>query len=154
MQFSIATTSLSNSYVVFKAEPGSDEPWLAGSIQMIFYLPIDKMMHGPFFVIKPYLPLDEADSQFDPYRKFLIAAGQLVYEDCGDLLVRTLDTLSCHFAHTPYKSPNISKQCIHVLPLDRVCDCFLFTPKDLIMNSCNTGIDWRKLLTVCGSTID
>jgi hypothetical protein len=122
MQFSIVTNSLGNSYVVFKLKSESDKPWSAGSIQMIFYLPIAEMMHGPFLVIKPYLPLSRVDAQFDPYHKFLFAAGKLVYEDCGDLLICTLDEVWCHFAHTPYKSPeNISKPCIHVLPLDRVC---------------------------------
>jgi hypothetical protein len=122
MQFSVATNSLGNSYVAFKLKNESGKPWSAGSIQLIFYLPIAETMHGPFFVIKPYLPLSKVDAQFDPYRKFLFAAGKLVYEDCGDLLVCTLDEVWCHFAHTPYKSPeNISKPCIHVLPLDRVC---------------------------------
>jgi hypothetical protein len=127
MQFSTATTSLSNSYIVFKTKHQSNEPWSAGSIQTIFYLPIEEIVRGPFFVIKPYLPLDVADSQFDPYRKFLLAAGQLVYEECDDLLICAFDDVFCHFAHTPYRSPYISKQCIHVLPLDRVRGCFLFT---------------------------
>lgn len=122
MQFTIPTNSLSNSYVVFKR---SNEPWSAGSIQMIFYLPLGEMMRGPFFVIKPYLPLDTEDAHFDPYRKFLVAAGQLFYEECGNLLVCPLNEVQCHFAHTPYNSPNISKRCVHVLPLDRVCAHFL-----------------------------
>ncbi len=125
MQFSIATNSLGNSYVVFKRKSGNDEPWSAGSIQMIFHLPIEETTHGPFFVIKPYLPLNTADAKFDPYRKFLFAAGQLVYDECGDLWVCTLGEVLCHFAHTPYKSPDIPKQCIHVLPLDRVRASFL-----------------------------
>ena len=125
MQFSIATNSLGNSYVVVKIKSGGNEPWSAGSIQMIFYLPLGETMRGPFFVIKPYLPLDTEDSQLDPYRKFLVVAGQLFYEECGDLLVCALDEVQCHFAHTPYSSPNISKRCVHVLPLDRVCARFL-----------------------------
>ena len=120
MRFSIATNSLGNSYIVFNRKSGNNDPWSAGSIQMIFHLRIDETTHGPFFVIKPYLPLNTDDSRFDPYRKFLLAAGQLVYEECGDLVVCTLEEASCHFAHTPYKCPNITKQCIHVLPLDRV----------------------------------
>jgi hypothetical protein len=125
MQFSIATNSLSNSYVIFKMKSGgNDKPWSAGSIQMIFHIPIEGTTHGPFLVVKPYLALSTVDSQFDPYRKFLIAAGQLVYEECGDLSVCALDEVLCHFAHTPYSSPNISKRCIHVLPLDRVCVSF------------------------------
>ena len=120
MRFSIATNSLGNSYIVFNRKPGNSEPWSAGSIQMIFHLRIDETTRGPFFVIKPYLPLNMEDSRFDPYRKFLLAAGQLVYEECGDLLVCTLEDVLCHFAHTPYKCPKIPKQCIHVLPLDRV----------------------------------
>jgi hypothetical protein len=126
MQFSTVTNSLSNSYVVFKANPQSNEPWSAGSIQIIFYLQIKETTRGPFFIIKPYLPLNVEDSLFDPYRKFLLAAGQLVYEECDDLLVCAFDEVFCHFAHTPYQSPYISKQCIHVLPLDRVRDYFLF----------------------------
>ncbi|KAI0291453.1 hypothetical protein BC826DRAFT_1023017 [Russula brevipes] len=119
MHFSIATNSLGNSYVVFNMNAGSGESWLAGSIMTIFYLPTEGTTRGPFFIIRPYLPLNTADAQFDPYRKFLFVAGQLVYEECGDLLICTPDELVCHFAHTPYKSPNISKPCIHALPLDR-----------------------------------
>ncbi len=125
MQFSIATNSLSNSYVVFKRKTENDKSWSAGSIQMIFHLQIKEEMHGPFFTIKPYLPLNTADTQFDPYRNFLFAAGQLVYEECSDVVVCMLDEVLCHFAHTPYTSPEIPKPCIHVLPLDRVCACLL-----------------------------
>jgi hypothetical protein len=132
MQFSIAANSLGNSYVVFKRKMESDSAdnhWSAGSIQMIFHLQIEEETHGPFFTIKPYLPLNAADAQFDPYRKFFFAAGQLVYEECGDLVVCILDEVLCHFAHTPYtgRSQEISKPCIHVLPLDRVCTlcCFV-----------------------------
>ena len=108
MQFAIPTNSLGNSYVVFKIKSGSDEPWSAGSIQIIFYLPLGETIHGPFFVIKPYLLLNTEDAQLDPYHKFLVAAGQLFYEESSDLLVCTLDKIQCHFAHTPYNSPNIS----------------------------------------------
>ena len=125
MQFSTATNSLGNSYIVFSRRDGNGQPWLAGSIQMIFHLRIDETTHGPFFVVKPYLPLNAEDAQFDPYRKFLLAAGQLVYEECGDLLVCALEEVSCHFVHTPYNCPNIPKPCIHVLPLDRVRAVFL-----------------------------
>ncbi len=88
---------------------------------MIFYPPIEGTMHGPFFVTKPYLQLDTADAKLDPYCKFIFAAGQLIYEDCGDPVVVSLVEVICHFAHTPFTPTNISKQCIHVLPLDRVC---------------------------------
>lgn len=144
MQFSIATNSLGNSYVVFKIKSGGNEPWSAGSIQMIFYLPLGETMHGPFFVIEPYLPLDTEDSQFDPYRTFLVAAGQLFYEERGDLLVCALDEVQCHFAHTPYNSPTISKRCVHVLPLDRVCDRFLFCFQISIDDA--IGISWVKTI--------
>jgi hypothetical protein len=132
MQFSVATHSLGNSYIVFKIKSGSDEPWSAGSIQMIFYLCISETMHGPFFVIKPYLHLNAVDARFDPYRNFLLAAGQLVYEECADLTICSLDEVWCHFAHTPYRSPNILTPCIHVLPLDRVRPSYIF--KSLYQN--------------------
>ena len=125
MKFSVATNSLGNSYVVFKRKTESDKSWSAGSIQMIFHLRIEEEMHGPFFTIKPYLPLNAADTQFDPYRKYLFVAGQLVYEECGDLVVCVLDEVLCHFAHTPYRSPEIPKPCVHALPLDRVCASFM-----------------------------
>ncbi|KAI9434615.1 hypothetical protein H4582DRAFT_1818464 [Lactarius indigo] len=125
MQFSIAKNSLGNSYVVFKRKAESDKSWSAGSIQMIFHLQIEEEMHGPFFTIKPYLPLNTLDLKFDPYQIFLFAAGQLVYEECGDEVVCVLDEVLCHFAHTPYSSPEIPKPCVHVLPLDRVCACLL-----------------------------
>jgi hypothetical protein len=125
MQYSVATNSLGNSYVVFKRKTESDKYWSAGSIQMIFHLRIKEEMHGPFLIIKPYLPLNTVDMQFDPYRRFLFAAGQLVYEECGDLVVCMLDEVLCHFAHTPFRSPEIPKPCIHVLPLDRVGASFL-----------------------------
>lgn len=101
-----------------------DKHWSAGSIQMIFHLEIENKIHGPFLTIKPYLPLNTVDARFDPYRKFLFAAGQLVYEECGDLVICMFDDILCHFAHTPYRSQEIPKPCIHVLPLDRVCACF------------------------------
>ena len=125
MQFSIATNSVGNSYMVFKRKSGNDEPWLAGCIQMIFHLLIGEMMHSPFFVIKPYLPLNVTDTQFDPYHTFLFIAGQLVHEECRDPLVCMLNKVLSHFVHTPYKSLHIPKQCIPVLPLNRVCACFL-----------------------------
>lgn len=128
MQFSVATNSLGNSYVVFKRKleiDNADKYWSAGSIQMIFHLEIEKKIHGPFLAIKPYLPLSMVDAQFDPYRKFLFAAGQLVYEECGEPVVCMLDEVLCHFAHTPYTSHEIPKQCVHVLPLDRVCASFI-----------------------------
>lgn len=93
---------------------------------MIFHLQIKEETRGPFFAIKPYLPLNTVDIQFDPYRKFLFAAGQLVYEECSDVVVCVLDEVLCHFAHMPYRSPEIHKPCIHVLPLDRVCASLLF----------------------------
>ncbi|KAH9027128.1 hypothetical protein EDB84DRAFT_1272817, partial [Lactarius hengduanensis] len=119
MKFSVETNSPGNSFVVFKYK--HYQPWSAGSIQMILYLPVKGTTHGPFFVIKPYLPLNTADAQLDPYRKFIFAAGQLVYEDRGDLVVVSLDEVICHFAHTPFTPTNISRRCVHVLPLDRVC---------------------------------
>ncbi|KAF8273895.1 hypothetical protein EI94DRAFT_1696496 [Lactarius quietus] len=96
MKFSVATNSLGNSYVVFKKKGESRESWSAGSIQMIFNLQIEDKMHEPFFAIKQYLPLDVADTQFDPYCKYLFAAGQ-------DSVVCKLDEVLCHFAHTPYR---------------------------------------------------
>ena len=129
MKFSIETNSLGNSYVVFKNKMESSKSWSAGSIQMIFHLRIEhskeSRIHGPFFVIKPYLPLNAADIQFDPYRKYLFAAGQLVYEERGDLVVCLSDEVLCHFAHTPYRSREILKPCVHVLPLDRVSASFI-----------------------------
>jgi hypothetical protein len=124
MKFSIATNSLGNSYVVFKKKRESGKSWSAGSIQMIFHLRIEEEIHGPFFAIKPYLPLNAADTRYDPYRKYLFTAGQLSYEEWGDPTICLLDEVLCHFAHTPYRSPDICKPCIHVLPLDRVCTSF------------------------------
>ena len=123
MKFSVQANSPGNSYVIFKSP--HDQPWSAGCIQMILYLPIRGTTYGPFFVIKPYLPLNLADARFDPYRKFPSVAGKLVYEDCRDLVVASFNDVLCHFAHTPFMSMNISRQCIHVLPLDRVCAKFL-----------------------------
>ena len=119
MKYSVETNSPGNSFVVFESR--HYQPWSAGSIQMILYLPIKGTAHGPFFVIKPYLPLNSADARLDPYRKFIFAAGQLVYEDRGDPVVVSLNSVICHFAHTPFTPTNISRRCIHVLPLDRVC---------------------------------
>ena len=78
---------------------------------MILYLSLGKTIYGPFFIIKPYLPLNTEDAQLDPYRKFLVAPGQLFYKESGDILVCTLNKILCHFAQTPYNSPNISKMC-------------------------------------------
>ncbi|KAH8996076.1 hypothetical protein EDB86DRAFT_2829217 [Lactarius hatsudake] len=107
MKFSVETNSPGNSFVVFKYE--RYQPWSAGSIQMILYLPIKGTTHGPFFVIKPYLPLNTADAQLNPYRKFIFAAGQLVYKDRGDPVVVSLDEVICHFTHTPFTPTNISR---------------------------------------------
>ena len=119
MKYSVETNSPGNSFVIFKSR--HCQPWSAGSIQMILYLPIKDTTYGPFFVIKPYLPLNAADAQLDPYRKFIFAAGQLVYEDRGDPVLVSLNEVICHFTHTPFRSTNISSRCVHVLPLERVC---------------------------------
>ena len=119
MKYSVETNSPGNSFVVFKS--GHYQPWSAGSIQTILYLPTKDTTYGPFFVIEPYLPLNDADVQLDPYRKFIFTAGQLVYEDRGDPVVVSLKEVICHFAHTPFTSTSLSRRCVHVLPLDRVC---------------------------------
>ena len=133
MKFSTATNSLGNSYVLFKKKMENGKSWSAGSIQMIFHLRIEEesRMHRPFFAIKPYLPLNAADTQFNPYRKYLFAAGQLVYEEWGDIVVCLLDKVLCHFVHTPYRSKEIPKPCIHVLPLDRVCASSFFSSRSV-----------------------
>jgi hypothetical protein len=114
--------------------------WGAGRIREIFTYthrgPTQELAgHAEtYFVIERFKELSETDASHDPYRRHPFIAGRLFYaafED--DLELVPLGRILCHVAYTPVKEASIKNQCIHALPLDRVCHVLRgFPHKELI----------------------
>ncbi|KAI0363914.1 hypothetical protein BV20DRAFT_957325 [Pilatotrama ljubarskyi] len=115
-----------NSFVCFK-DPSSDDPTLvrAGQISQIFLH--SRVASGmqrlvePFLVIQEYIPLTQAHSDLDPYRRFPLLNTRLHYSDFHSrpAVVRSEDILS-HFAAYFYVPEGIDQSCVVVRSLDRV----------------------------------
>lgn len=76
-----------------------------------------------YFVLRKYKELNQADSASDIYQDFPVVGGRLFYDEFEDKLeLIEAANIICHFALTPFSKNDVNtgKDCIHVLPLDRV----------------------------------
>ncbi|KII91440.1 hypothetical protein PLICRDRAFT_105296 [Plicaturopsis crispa FD-325 SS-3] len=117
-----ASVSPRDSNIIFHSAGGD---WSAGRIRTIFDHSSDSETAETFFVVDAYRPLSKTDVPHDPYRKFPIAGGRLFYKSfTGSPVLLTANDIKCHFASSPQKANGIKEQCIHALPLDKVCPHF------------------------------
>jgi hypothetical protein len=85
-----------------------------------------------FLVVRRYVELGSEDLKFDFWRKYITGGGRLYYDVFSEEphIVKVVDIVS-HFAKTPLTGediPGLSRQCIHVLPLNWVI-IFFFSRK-------------------------
>ena len=93
--------------------------WFACRIEAIFtYAEADGVV--TYVALRKYKELSADDVGRDPYRAFPKVAGKLFYSELDDMCLNEASALICHFALTSMEPENISKGCIHALPLDRV----------------------------------
>jgi hypothetical protein len=104
------------------------DDWYAGRIREIFTYthrgPTLEMVYRTetYFVIERFKKLTDADALHDPYRKQPFIAGCLYYDTFeDDLELIPFQGICCHLAITPFQTSLIGSQCVHALPLDRVC---------------------------------
>jgi hypothetical protein len=75
-----------------------------------------------FVIIDVYKHLSPTHAAFDLYRNFTDVAGQIYYNEFSvEPVIVPCGAVLSHFICTPEDVPGIDKQCIHVLPLDKVC---------------------------------
>lgn len=115
-----------DSYVAVGSKIPND--WHAGRIMEIFSYthsgPTPEMIGRTetYFVIEKFKELTEADAVHDPYRKQPSIGGRLYYDTFEDNLeLISSQSICCHLALTPFRNAFIKSQCVHTLPLDRVC---------------------------------
>jgi hypothetical protein len=110
---------------------GEPDNWKPAQIQHIFnvnfYLP-GVMKTFTLLAIKRFPELSKTHTTFDHYRKFpLQAGGRICYsEEFPNVEVIDVTDILSHFARTLGVCSEITKNHMHVLPLDRVC--FLILP--------------------------
>ncbi len=123
VSYRAAKDSQKDSNLLFRLTGSSNER--AGRIEVIFrhtrLVEFEKLTEA-FLIVKPYEELRSADIQYDPYRKYKWAGGQLYHNKLMSTshIVRPAQVVS-HFAKTEMDMPRIGYPCIHVLPLNRVC---------------------------------
>ncbi|TFK82410.1 hypothetical protein K466DRAFT_500383 [Polyporus arcularius HHB13444] len=104
----------------------------AGQISQIYlhgHKISEKMVVEPFFVVKAYQPLNDADALRDPYRRWADINTSLYYNQFEeDVRIVPMDDIVSHFASDVYTPEDIDRECIVVRNLDRVssasiCSC-------------------------------
>lgn len=113
------STGPRDSYVVFRGSNGAE--WRAGQIRELFAQ--ERATTGierTWIVVDEYIPLSTEDQALDPYRKFAIAGGRLFYaEFMPKPLILVLEEIVCHSTMMKRQLPVTSKECVHILPLDK-----------------------------------
>jgi hypothetical protein len=75
-----------------------------------------------FIIVDVYKHLSPIHAAFDLYRNFPDVAGQIYYKEfSGQPVIVSCGAVLSHFVCTPEDVPGIDRQCIHALPLDKVC---------------------------------
>jgi hypothetical protein len=126
--YSTSLTSPGNSFVLFGDYPRG--LWHAGQITSIFVWEGGTKRGVPycFAVIDRFRDLSPADRKYDIYRQYPShIAGKLIYAEQPERTLVPLEAIICHLAATSYKSDSFLKECLHILPLDRVRMEFLLT---------------------------
>lgn len=124
VKFEPGQQSLKNSNVMYSDFQDRQQVY-AGRIKQIFLhkRPVSEheYMEETFLAIERLIPLNEIDRSHDHFSRYPKVGGSLYYEEYQAIvdIVSPVEVL-CHFSRTPYTSPSISRECVHVLPLDRV----------------------------------
>ena len=124
VRYCVAQMSSGDSHIIFVRKGG--QRWKAGRIVKMFrYYQYERdgfsRFTQVFFLVEEYCRLTEEDAKHDPYRKFPVAGGQLLYNTCRqEPRLLTVDDILCHCAIIPRRLPGANVECIHVLPLDKV----------------------------------
>ncbi|KAL0957380.1 hypothetical protein HGRIS_001182 [Hohenbuehelia grisea] len=118
--FHAAPSSISNSYVLFRA-PGEDD-LVAGRIERIFSHARgtdNEKMGQTFCLVRKFACLSPSQQALDPFRRYSSVCGRLVSKSLleDEVLVREED-IACHFAYLALDYPHIGT-CMLALPLDK-----------------------------------
>ena len=114
-----------DSNIVFKSITHYD--WQAGRIRQIFRhssLREDKLFCRILLVVDGFVPLVNQHALQDPCRAFPVAGGRLFYDRfLPQPIILTIEDIYGHFASRRRKLSvdDQSLDCLHVLPLDKVC---------------------------------
>ena len=121
VNYTTHSVSPRNSYVIFSPNCGT---WEAGRVQLILsheHHKASQNLVSVFVIVEPFQSLSAKHRRFDYYRQFSGVGGRLFYTDClKDRVLLPIEDITCHFAYTPYSSPQIDRECFHALPLNRV----------------------------------
>ena len=75
-----------------------------------------------FIVLDRYEELSLEDAKWDHYRQFPVVGGRCYYTTVASRpILVTSDDLISHFAHTAHVLHGMKSECLHALPLDKVC---------------------------------
>lgn len=127
VNFSVHRHSPGNSYVIHgDIGPGR---WKAARIvQIVIQLQEETGsadgLDTVVLVVENFDSLNVQDAENDPYRLFPSSGivGRMFYNTASDVQMLAIPDIVCHFAHTVIDDFDaIPKECIHALPLDRVC---------------------------------
>ncbi len=123
--YATASHGARNSFVIFNDRTRTaDGVPRAGQISQIYlhaHRVSEKMAVEPFFVVKAYQHLTDADALCDPYRRWPDINTSLYYNQFeDDALIVPMDDIVSHFASHVYTPEDIERECIVVRNLDRV----------------------------------
>lgn len=113
-----------DSFITYKLQTAKGEIVNAAKIEGIFYHhrrdgagAVDEA----FVILRDYLPLTQADAQYDPFRVFEGLDTRLYYNAFhGKARVVRLADVLAHFASLVYTPPGMHTQCLIARSLDRV----------------------------------
>ncbi len=135
VSFRSASDSPRDSNIVYK-EAVSSSTLRAGQIKQIFSYAIrdarGQRSESTYLLVEPLEELSHTDARKDPYRQYGFVGGRLCYARYLPHIVIRADLLISHFARTPVEFKAISQPCIHVLPLDKVCNYSSYSLRVLI----------------------
>lgn len=121
IMFATASHSERNSFILFSRNDGVLYP---AQIQQIFHhRRLDeerkRSVVESFFVVEPFIPLSDADSVHDPYRRFAGLNTALFYGRTSAPIVIERARIISHFAAHKYLPFGIDQECIVVRSLER-----------------------------------
>ena len=121
--FQTGRSAVRDSYVTFES---GGEIW-CGSIDQIL-LPEDiSDIRSVLLSIETFAPLSSEDQEIDPYRLWGFSGGELFYDHFLDVpsIIAPPQILG-HIAKTSVgRVFGIAHPCVHTLPLDQVCGCYI-----------------------------
>jgi hypothetical protein len=129
-----------DSHILVKTS--EDRELVPASIQEIFFHKHGReqsmtSMQGVFIIFRRYLPLEHEDIEKDHWKRYPVGGGRVYYDQlASNYEFARIGQIVSHFAKTPLTSNDISgltKQCIHVLPLNWVRNLYstsISTPSD------------------------